>query len=184
MKSKKFPARWTCACNSRTTGRNSTISVDRVKAAEFGLTEQNVANSVLLGLSGSSQVQPAYWLDPNVGIQYLINVRAPEYAMDSVQQLNAMPISAGAAAWKQRANSRQSRHHLTRERAAGRFALQCDAGHGYLRRRGWTRSRRRFETTSSRSWKKSKKICRAAAALSCAARPKPCVPVISAWASV
>ncbi len=70
------------------------VSVDRIKAAGLGLTEQNVANSVLLGLSGSSQVQPAYWLDPKAGIQYLINVRAPEYAMDSVQQLNAMPISA------------------------------------------------------------------------------------------
>jgi multidrug efflux pump subunit AcrB len=70
------------------------ISVDRSKAAELGLTEQNVANSVLLGLSGSSQVQPAYWIDPKIGVQYLINVRATEYAMDSVQQLNAMPISA------------------------------------------------------------------------------------------
>jgi len=70
------------------------ISVDRSKAAELGLTEQNVANSVLLALSGSSQVQPAYWLDPKVGIQYLINVRAPEYAMDSLAQLKAMPISS------------------------------------------------------------------------------------------
>jgi multidrug efflux pump subunit AcrB len=73
------------------------ISVDRIKAAELGLTEQNVANSVLLGLSGSGVVQPDYWLDPKLGIQYLINVRAPEYSMDSVQQLNAMPISAGQA---------------------------------------------------------------------------------------
>jgi multidrug efflux pump subunit AcrB len=70
------------------------ITVDRSKAADVGLTEQNVANSVLLGLSGSSQVQPAYWLDPKVGIQYLINVRAPEYAMDSLAQLNALPISS------------------------------------------------------------------------------------------
>jgi multidrug efflux pump subunit AcrB len=70
------------------------ISVDRSKAAEFGLTEQNVANSVLLGLSGSSQVQPAYWLNPNVGVQYLINVSAPQYAIDSMQQLNALPVSA------------------------------------------------------------------------------------------
>ncbi len=70
------------------------ITVDRSKAADLGLTEQNVANSVLLGLSGSSQVQPAYWLDPKVGIQYLINVRAPEYAMDSLAQLNALPISS------------------------------------------------------------------------------------------
>ena len=70
------------------------IAVNRSKAADLGLTEENVANSVLLGLSGSSQVQPAYWLDPKVGIQYLINVRAPEYAMDSVAQLNALPISS------------------------------------------------------------------------------------------
>ena len=69
------------------------FNVDRSKAAGFGLTEQNVANSLLLSLSGSSQVQPAYWLDPKVGIEYLINVRAPEYEMDSVQQLNSIPIS-------------------------------------------------------------------------------------------
>jgi multidrug efflux pump subunit AcrB len=73
------------------------ISVNRSKAADLGLTEQNVANSVLLGLSGSSQVQPAYWLDPKVGIQYLINVRAPEFAMDSVADLNALPISSSVA---------------------------------------------------------------------------------------
>jgi multidrug efflux pump subunit AcrB len=71
------------------------ISVDRTKAAELGLTEQSVANSVLLGLSGSSQVEPAYWLNPNVGVQYLINVSAPQYAIDSMQQLDAMPVSAG-----------------------------------------------------------------------------------------
>ncbi|HLX94751.1 MAG TPA: efflux RND transporter permease subunit [Verrucomicrobiae bacterium] len=71
------------------------ISVDRTKAAELGLTDQSVANSVLLGLSGSSQVQPAYWLNPSVGVQYLINVSAPQYAIDSVQQLDAMPVDAG-----------------------------------------------------------------------------------------
>ncbi len=72
------------------------ITVDRSKAADLGLTEQNVANSVLLGLSGSSQVQPAYWLDPKVGIQYLINVRAPEYAMDS-RGRNSTPCRSAAA---------------------------------------------------------------------------------------
>ena len=73
------------------------IDVDRSKAAALGLTEQNVANSVLLSLSGSSQVQPSYWLNPAVGVQYSINVRAPEYAMDSLQQLNSVPISAASA---------------------------------------------------------------------------------------
>ena len=72
-----------------------TVEVDRSKAADLGLTEQNVANSLLLGLSGSSQVQPSYWLDPKFGIQYLINVRAPEYSVNSIDQLESMPISAG-----------------------------------------------------------------------------------------
>jgi len=69
------------------------IAVDRSKAADLGLTEQNVANSVLLSLSGSSQVTPAFWLNPAVGVQYAINVRAPEYEVNSLQQLNALPIS-------------------------------------------------------------------------------------------
>jgi multidrug efflux pump subunit AcrB len=72
-----------------------TIEVERDKAAELGLTLNDVANSVLLGLSGSSQVQPAYWLDPHLGIQYLINVYTPQYAINSVQQLDAMPIRVG-----------------------------------------------------------------------------------------
>lgn len=71
-----------------------TISVDRIKAAELGLTEDNVANSVLLSLSGSGQVEPTYWLDPNLGIQYLISVYTPQYAINSIAQLNALPVNA------------------------------------------------------------------------------------------
>ena len=73
------------------------VAVDRAKAAEIGLSERDVANSLLLSLSGSGQVQPAYWLNPRVGIQYLINIRAPERVMDSLAALNAVPISAGQA---------------------------------------------------------------------------------------
>jgi multidrug efflux pump subunit AcrB len=70
------------------------LAVDRIKAAELGLSERDVANSVLLSLSGSSQVQPSYFLNPRVGIQYLINVRAPEYRLDSLSALNSIPINA------------------------------------------------------------------------------------------
>src|SRR5437016_7241957 len=71
------------------------VAVDRGKSAEIGLSERDVANSVLLSLSGSGQVQPAYWLNPRLGIQYLVNVRAPERAMDSLSALNSIPVSAG-----------------------------------------------------------------------------------------
>jgi multidrug efflux pump subunit AcrB len=42
------------------------LAVDRTKASQIGLTERDVANSVLLSLSGSSQVQPNYWLNPKM----------------------------------------------------------------------------------------------------------------------
>lgn len=71
------------------------VQVDRDKAAQMGLTEESVANSVLLGLSGSAQVQPVFWLNPGLGVQYSVNVRAPEYVMDSLSELQALPVSAG-----------------------------------------------------------------------------------------
>jgi multidrug efflux pump subunit AcrB len=70
------------------------VSIDRTKASEMGLAERDVANSVLLSLSGSGQVSPAYWIDPRQGIQYLINVRVPEHRMDSLAALGSIPINA------------------------------------------------------------------------------------------
>ncbi len=71
------------------------FAIDRTKASELGLSERDVASSVLLSLSGSGQVQPAYWLDSSIGVQYLLNIRAPEYRMTSLSDLNSMPVSAG-----------------------------------------------------------------------------------------
>jgi len=71
------------------------VAVDRVKASEVGLTERDVATSMLLGLSGSSQVQPMYWLNPRNGVQYLMNVRVPQPAMSSLAAVEAIPLNAG-----------------------------------------------------------------------------------------
>jgi len=70
------------------------FAVDRIKASQLGLSERDVGNSVLLSLSGSSQVQPNFWLNPKNGIQYPVNIRVPEYRMDSIEALKAMPVSA------------------------------------------------------------------------------------------
>jgi multidrug efflux pump subunit AcrB len=70
------------------------LAVDRTRASAMGLSERDVANSVLLSLSGSQQVAPVYWIDPRVGIQYLVNIRVPEHRMDSLSALNSVPINA------------------------------------------------------------------------------------------
>ena len=71
------------------------FAVDRTKAEALGLSERDVANAVLLAVSGSGQVQPSYWLNPLIGVQYLINIRAPEHVLDSISALNSLPIGAG-----------------------------------------------------------------------------------------
>jgi multidrug efflux pump subunit AcrB len=70
------------------------FAIDRNKASEVGLSEKDVANSVLLAMSGSGQVQPVYWLNPRWGIQYLVNIRAPERVLDSLSALNSIPVKA------------------------------------------------------------------------------------------
>jgi multidrug efflux pump subunit AcrB len=71
------------------------FAIDRTKASELGLSERDVAGSVLLNLSGSTQVQPTFWLDSHIGVQYLLNIRVPEYRMTSLADLNSMPLTAG-----------------------------------------------------------------------------------------
>src|SRR4051812_23418398 len=70
------------------------FAIDRTKAAGLGLTERDVASSVLLSLSGSGQTAPSYWVDPTTGVQYLVNVRSPEYRLASLDALQSLPVSA------------------------------------------------------------------------------------------
>jgi multidrug efflux pump subunit AcrB len=92
---KKIPGAVDVRVNQPNNLPQLTVEVERIKAAQLGLAENDVANAILLGLSGTTQVQPVYWLDPKLGIQYLIDVYAPQYAINSVAELNAMPVRIG-----------------------------------------------------------------------------------------
>jgi hypothetical protein len=48
-----------------------------VRAAQFGLTEQDVANSLYISLSSSAAVQPNFWLDPKMGLTYTVAAQTP-----------------------------------------------------------------------------------------------------------
>ena len=66
--------------------------IDRVRAAQFGLTQQDVANSIYISLSSSAAVQPNFWLDPKMGITYLVAAQTPQYRLDSINALQNTPI--------------------------------------------------------------------------------------------
>ena len=72
------------------------LDVDRTRAAEVGLTQRDVANDLLISLSGSGQTTPTYWLDPRNGVSYAIATQTPEYRVRSLQDLGNIPmIGAG-----------------------------------------------------------------------------------------
>jgi multidrug efflux pump subunit AcrB len=73
------------------------VNVDRTLAGEVGLTERDVANSLLITLSGSGQVQPNFWLNPENGVSYPIVAQMPQYRIDSISDLSNVPVTSAAA---------------------------------------------------------------------------------------
>ena len=71
------------------------IDVDRTKASEIGYTQSDVATNLLVSLSGSFQTAPSFWLDPVLGISYSIATQAPQYRVDTLQDLKNIPVSNG-----------------------------------------------------------------------------------------
>ena len=51
--------------------------MDRERAAQLGLTEQSVANSMLISLSSSALIAPSYFLNPTNNVNYIVAVRIP-----------------------------------------------------------------------------------------------------------
>jgi CzcA family heavy metal efflux pump len=70
------------------------VDVDRTRAQFVGLTERDVANSLVVNLAGSSQVAPTYYLDPNNGVSYSIVMQTPQYQLDSLDALQTLPMTA------------------------------------------------------------------------------------------
>ena len=69
------------------------IDVDRTKASQIGMTQANVAQSLLVATSGSFQTSPTFWLDPRNGVSYDIAVQSPQYALDTMQDLSNIPLT-------------------------------------------------------------------------------------------
>jgi CzcA family heavy metal efflux pump len=69
------------------------VDVDRNKALELGITENQVASSLLTALGGNSLIQPTFWLDTHNGVNYDVISQAPEHLVNSVAALGNIPLS-------------------------------------------------------------------------------------------
>jgi multidrug efflux pump subunit AcrB len=69
------------------------VNVDRTKAMQAGLTQKDVAQNMLIALSGSSQTTPNFWLDPKNGVSYPLLAEVPQYDIHSLQTLANIPLT-------------------------------------------------------------------------------------------
>ena len=71
------------------------VDVDRSTAQEVGLTMRDAASDLLVSLSSSSQTAPDFWMDAKTGVQYPVAIQTPQTRVDSIQALEATPLSSG-----------------------------------------------------------------------------------------
>ena len=133
---------------------NMTVDVDRTRAETIGLTQKDVATSLLVALSGSFQTTPSFYLDPKSGVTYNVAVMAPQYKLESLSALESLPrhrhTSSAAGDWRScicrsrrsrfNAGARQPGLYRAGHGDGHRQPLRCPAGHRYLCQRRWNRS--------------------------------------------
>jgi multidrug efflux pump subunit AcrB len=73
------------------------VEVDRDKALQLGITQQQVASGLLSALTGNTLISPNYWLDPVNGVNYNVVTQAPIHTTQSVAQIANIPLTNGSA---------------------------------------------------------------------------------------
>jgi multidrug efflux pump subunit AcrB len=69
------------------------LNVERTKAQELGFSARDIAQNLLVSLSGSFQTAPTFWLDPKTGVSYSIATQTPQYRTSTLPDLMNMPVT-------------------------------------------------------------------------------------------
>ncbi len=100
------------------------LTVDRSKASQLGLTERDVANSLLVALSSSFQVAPSFYLSPVNGVSYNLAAQAPQYRIEEFQDLANLPITSTNGAPNQSLINLASFQRTTGAAVANHYDIQ------------------------------------------------------------
>ncbi|HEV3221059.1 MAG TPA: efflux RND transporter permease subunit [Candidatus Acidoferrales bacterium] len=77
------------------------LDVNRTRAQSVGISQNDVAQNLLLTLSSSFQTNPSFWANPQNGINYTVAVQVPQYRIDSMDSISNIPISSATATMPQ-----------------------------------------------------------------------------------
>ncbi len=71
------------------------VNVNRTRTRELGITQRDVANNLLISLSGSLQTAPNFWVNPGNNVSYPLVVQVPQYRNDTLNDLQNIPVASG-----------------------------------------------------------------------------------------
>ena len=100
------------------------FNVDRSQADRLGINERDVTNSLSVNLAGSFQTAPAFWLNPKNGVSYPIVAQTPQYRLDSLAQMNTIPITGGRPGAYQLLGGLGTIHRQTSAAVVSHYAIQ------------------------------------------------------------
>jgi len=72
------------------------VDIDRMRAAEMGLSAKEVVHNVITALSSNTMIAPSFWMDPKTGYDYMLTVQYPETQIQTVSDLKSIPLRAAA----------------------------------------------------------------------------------------
>jgi len=70
------------------------LDVDRMRASEMGLSQQEVVNNIITALTSNTMIAPSFWIDPKTGNDYMLTVQYPENQVKTLSDLRAIPLRA------------------------------------------------------------------------------------------
>jgi HAE1 family hydrophobic/amphiphilic exporter-1 len=70
------------------------VNVNRARAAELGLSPQEVIDNLITALTSDAMIAPSYWVDPKTGNNYFVTVQYPENQVKTLEDLKMMPLRA------------------------------------------------------------------------------------------
>ena len=102
------------------------LDVDRTRASELGLDQQEVVDNVITALTSNQMIAPSFWIDPKTGNDYMLTVQYPENQVKSLADLRAIPLRAPSAS-----GLHAARHD---QRMSSRIKSPTEVDHYQLRR--------------------------------------------------
>ncbi len=88
------------------------LKVDRQRAAQLGINQRDIANSMLISLSSSALVSPSYFLNPQNSVNYTVVVKTPLEQLADVDSLLNTSITKSSNILQSSLSSKNSDYSL------------------------------------------------------------------------